>query len=82
MVPLKYLSNFWRTLEMPLNNCEVYLQLKWSKNCILVAGTAVNRNPEFKITDTKLYVPLATLSTQDNTKLRKQLESGFKTLIN
>ena len=42
MVPLKYLSNFWRTLEMPLINCEISLQLKWSKKYILVAGTAAN----------------------------------------
>ena len=51
MVPLIYLSNFWRTVEMPLINFEISLQLKWSKNCILVAGTAANQNPEFKITD-------------------------------
>ena len=42
MIPLKYLSNFWRTLAMPLINCEISLQLKWSKNCILLAGTAAN----------------------------------------
>ena len=40
MVPLKYLSNFWRTLEMPLINCEISLHLKWSRSCIIVAGTA------------------------------------------
>ena len=40
MVPLKDLSNFWKTLEIPLINCEPWLQLKWSKNYILVAGTA------------------------------------------
>ena len=49
MVPLKHLSSFWTTLEMPLINCEIYLQLKWSKNCIAVAGTAANQNPEFKM---------------------------------
>ena len=74
IVPLKYLSNFWRTLEMPLINCDISLQLKWSKNCILVAGTAANQNPRFQINDTKPYVPLVTLSTQENIKLRKQLE--------
>ena len=47
MVPLKYLSNFWRTLEMPLINCEISFHLKWSKNSILVAGTANNENPSF-----------------------------------
>ena len=53
MVPLKYLSNFWRTLEVPLINCEVNLQLKLSEKCILVTGTAANQVPEFKITNTK-----------------------------
>ena len=42
MAALKYLSNFWRTLEMPLINCKISLQLKWSKKCILEAGTAAN----------------------------------------
>ena len=82
MVPLKYLSNFWRTLEMPLINCEISLQLKWSKSCILEAGTAANQNPRFQINDTKLYVPVVTLSTQENIKLLEKLESGFKRTIN
>ena len=56
MIPLKYLSSFWRTLEMPLINCEICLQLKWSKHCILGAGAAANQNPKFKITDTKLLL--------------------------
>ena len=67
---------------MPLINCEISLQLKWSKNCILVAGTAANQNPRFQINDTKLYVPVVTLSTQENIKLLKQLESSFKRTIN
>ena len=82
MVSLKYLSNFWRTFQMPLINCEISLILTWSKNCFLVASTAVNQEPKFTITDTKLYVPVATLSTQDNVKLLKQLESDFKRTIN
>ena len=68
----------WRALEMPLINHEISLQLKWSRNCIIVAGTANNQNPSFQINDTKLYVPVVTLSTQENIKLLKQLESGFK----
>ena len=56
--------------------------MKLSKNCILVAGTAANQNPEFQITDTKLYVPVVTLSIPNNIKLLKQLESGFKRTIN
>ena len=67
---------------MPLINCEISLQFKWSKDCILVDGTAANQNPEFIVTDTKLYVLVVTLSTQDNVKLLKQLESGFKITIN
>ena len=82
MLPLKYLDNFWRTLEMSLINCEISLQLKWSKNCILVAGTAANQYPRFQISDTKLYVPVVTLSVQENIKLLKQLESGFKRAFN
>ena len=64
MVPLKYLSNFWRTLEMPLINCEVNLILTRSSNCVLIANAIQNQAPTFAITDTKLYVPVVTLSTQ------------------
>ena len=67
---------------MRLINCETILQLKWSKICILVAGTPANENPRFKINDTEPYVPIVTLSTQENIKLLKQLESGFKRTIN
>ena len=81
IVPLKYLSNFWRTLEMPLINCEVNLILTWSKDCVITNSTGAGK---FKITETKLYVPVVTLSTQDNAKLLQQLqlESGFKSTIN
>ena len=58
MVPSKYLSNFRRTLEIPSINCEISLQLKWSKKCIRLAGTANNQNPSFHINDTKRYVPI------------------------
>ena len=83
MVPLKHLMEyyFWRTFEMPLINCKITLTLPWSKNCFLVAGTTANQEPKFKITDTKPYVPVVTLSIQDNIKLLKQLESGFKRTI-
>ena len=66
IVPLKYLSNFWRTLEMPLINCEVNLILTWSKDCVI---TNSEGEAKFAITETKLYVPVVTLSTQDNAKL-------------
>ena len=60
---------------MPLINCEVNLILKWSKDCIITNSEAEGK---FAITETKLYVLLVTLSTQDNAKLIQQLESGFK----
>ena len=82
MVPLKYLSNFWRTLEMPLINCEVNLILTWSSTCVIVSAINVNQAATFAITDTKLYVPVVTLSTQENTKFFQQLKSGFKRVIN
>ena len=65
MVPLKYLSNFWRTLEMPLINCEVELVLTWSENCVIISTDVANQNPTFTITETNLDVPEVTLSTQD-----------------
>ena len=79
MVPLKYLSNFWRTLEMPLINCKVNLILTWSSTCVI---TDSNGAGTFAITDTKLYVPVVTLSTQENTKFLRQLKSCFKRVIN
>ena len=65
MVPLKYLNNFWRILEMPLINCEVNLILTWSSTCVVTDSRGAGR---FAITDTKLNVPVMTLSTQENTK--------------
>ena len=81
MVPLKYVSNFWRILEMPLINCEVELILDWSANCVIIYTNAANQVPPFTITETNLYVPVVTLSTQDNAKLLPQLKSGFKRTI-
>ena len=74
-VPLKYLSNFWRTLKMPLINCELNFILTWSKNCVI---TNSNGEGNFTITEAKLYVPVVILSTKDNAKLLHQLKSGFK----
>ena len=79
IAPLKYLSNFWRSLEMPLINCEVELLLTWSKDCVI---TNSKGEEKFPITETKLYVPVVTLSTQDNAELIQQLKSGFKRTIN
>ena len=80
IVPLKYLSNFWRTLEMSLVNCEVNLFSTWSSAC--VSTNIPNQAAIFEITDTKLYVPVVTLSTQENTKFFQQLKPGFKRVIN
>ena len=82
MVPLKYLSNFWRTLEMSLINCEINLILRWSSNCVIVSTNNANQGATFTITNTRLQVPVVTLSTQENTKLLQQLKSGFKRVIN
>ena len=80
MVPIKYLSNFWRTLEMPLINCEVNLILTWSEKC--VSSNDANQTATLAVTDKKLCVPMVTLSTKDNAKLLQQLKSGFKRVIN
>ena len=82
MVPLKYLSNFWGTLEMSLTNCEINIYLHQYKNYVMVATDVNNQGKIFSITDTKLYVPLVTLSTQDHAKLLEQLKSGFKRTVN
>ena len=81
MVPLKYFSNFSRTLEIPLINWEVELILTWSVNCVIIYTNVANQVPTFTITETNLYVPVVTLSTQDNAKLLPQLKSGFKRTI-
>ena len=96
VAPLKHLSNFWRHLDIPLINCEVELILTWLKNCVLIdkstreadygANPVVYEidNPEyatFKITDVKLFVPVVTLSKENDIKLLEQLKTGFKRTI-
>ena len=78
IVQLKYLSNFGGTLEMPLIHYEVSL-LTWSSTCVITISTGEGR---FTITDTKVYVPVVTLSTQDNAKLLEQIKSGFRSTFN
>ena len=93
VVPLKYLSKVWRTLDIPLINCEVYLTLTWSENCVIrgkatreadpdadpaVAGINNPTDATFNLKDTKLYVPVVTLSAENDNKLLEQL----KTLVN
>ena len=67
---------------MPLIDCEISLTLNWSKKYFLVIGTAGNQKSKFTITNTKLYAPVVIVSTQDNAKILKQLEPGFKRTIN
>ena len=84
-MPLKYLSNFWRSLELPLINCKVELKFKWTKYCVLSAAGNENANDNdndnnviFTIKDTKLYVPAVNLSAKDNQKLSKLLRKRFE----
>ena len=78
VIPLKYLSNFFRSLEMPLINCKIKLNLTWKKECVLSnqAGAAV-----FIINDTKMYVPVVTLSKEDNKDFIEQQNKGFQRSI-
>ena len=88
VVPLKYLGNFWMALDIPLINCEVSLELKWDKNCIITnqqinvdldgGNTAAPTGATFTINDCKLYVPVVTVSKDDEVKLLTNLKSGFK----
>ena len=90
-IPLKYLGNFWRALNIPLISCEISLELKWDKNCIITSleqRVIAGINPPVRdnaptgatlaITDCKLYVPVVTLSKDDEIKLLTNLKSGFK----
>ena len=88
-IPLKYLGNFWRALNIPLISCEVFLELKWNKNCVITslerrqvyAGPPVVRvnaptGATLAINDCKLYVPVVTLSKDDEIKLCRSLYFG------
>ena len=75
MITLKYISSFWRTIEMFSINCEVSRHLNCSKNCAIVATNAATI---FSIIVTKLYILVVTLSTEDNAKLLEQLKSALK----
>ena len=95
VVPLKYLSNFWRSLNIPLINCEVELILAWLKSCVLIDKSTRDadynanllvckidnpENPIFQITDTK-FVSVVSLSKENDIKLSEQLKTGFKRTI-
>ena len=97
-VPLKYLSNFWRTLNIPLINCAISLALSWSATCVITSlekrlvTDAQEDNPAvyddsatvatFKTTDTKLHVPVFTLSAENDNKLLEQLKKDLKEQLN
>ena len=86
-IPLKYLGNFWRALNIPLISCEVSLQLKWNKTCAITSqqigvnldggNTAAPTGATLTINDCKLYIPVVTLSKDDEIKLLTNLKSGF-----
>ena len=86
-IPLKYLSNFWRALNIPLISCEVSLELKWNKNCAITSqqigvnldggNNAAPTNATLAINDCKLYIPVVTLSKDDEIRLLTNLKSGF-----
>ena len=97
VVPLKHLGNFWNSLNIPLINCEESLALSWSETCVITSmekrlvraeqgdNPAVHgdspKSAEFKIKDCKLYVPVVTLSAENDNKLLEQLKTGFKRKI-
>ena len=86
VIPLKYLSNLFRSLEIPLINCKIKLNLTWKKECVLstdndVAAPNLGNNPVFIINDTKLYIPVVTLSKEDNKDFIEQQNKGFQRSI-
>ena len=95
-MPLKHLSNFYKTLDIPLINCEINLILTWRKKCVIASKATRDAEPDadpavaavynpinktFKIAGTKLYVAVVTLSMEDDNKLLEQLKAGFKRTI-
>ena len=78
VVSLKYLSNFFRSLEMPLINCKIKLTLTWKKECVLSTDAC---DAVFIINDTKMYVPVVTLSKEDNKDFIEQQNKGFQRSI-
>ena len=100
-VPLKYLSNFWKSLDLTLINCELELDLPWSKDCVifeksriaavagnpgdnlpvLAAETTLRNEATFQINNAKLYVPIVTLSINDNIKFLENVKQGFERTI-
>ena len=80
-VPLKYLRYFWRSFDLPLINCEIELELKWTENCVLIEKDDNITGVSSTITTTKLYVPVVSLSINDNKKFLENIKRGFKITI-
>ena len=80
-IPLKYLSNFWRSLDLPLINCEIEIDLSWRKGCVLIEQNNNITDANFVITYTKLYVPIVTLYINDNIKFLENIKQRFKRTI-
>ena len=78
IVPLKYISSFFRSLELPLINTKLYIQLNWTKHSVISDAAGAST---FKTTKTELYVPVVTLNTEDNNKLNQLLDSEFKRTV-
>ena len=77
-IPLKYLSNFWRSFKLSLSSCEVELDLSWIKDFLLIEHNNNITGIYFKVANTKLYVPVVTLSINDNIKFLENLKQELK----
>ena len=77
-IPFKYLSTFWRFLDLPLINCKIELDLSWTKNCVLIENHDNITGINFTITSTKLYVLVVTLLINDNIKFLENIKQKFK----
>ena len=80
-IPLKHLSNFWKSLDLPLIDCELQLDLSWKKDCVLMEQNNNITGTNFMITNTKRYFPFVTLSINHNIKFLEKIKQGFKRAI-
>ena len=78
VVPLKYISNFFKSLELPLINTKIYMELNWTKYSVL---SSIGQNAIFQITKGDLYIPVVTLNTENNGKLSRLLSEGFERTV-
>ena len=78
VVPLKYISTFFRNLELPLINTKLYIELNWTKYSVFCNQ---NQNSIFQITKCELHIPIVTLNTENNNKLSELLSKGFERAV-